>query len=319
MGTNPEIPRSAMEMLQMQNNDAESLLGVKSFGNEGISGQALGNTATGIRSAMDATAKRELGILRRLSDGIVEIAQKISAMNTVNLEDEDIIKITDGEVVAIDRDPMNLPFDIKISVSTPEKDDEKAQDLAFMLQTIGNGMDPSLQQLILADIARLKDMPVLAKKLIDWQPQPDPMDQKIKELQVALLEAQVQNEQAKGMENQADVTEKQTQADLNTAKAETERAKVRSLHSNADLEDLKFLQEKDGVKHQQDLEKNEQSFEHELGKKTMDTLLDNENPKGNAIGTAPRNISQYPSQNVPVMDMPAENLDDMINDQNIRI
>jgi len=315
MATYPEIPRSAMEMLQLQNNDAESLTGKKSFA-EGISGQALGSTATGIRSAMDAESKRELGILRRLSKGLVKIGKKIAAMNSVNLDDEEVLRITDGQVVSLNRDPLSNAFNLKISISTPEKDNEKAQDLAFMLQTIGNGMDPSLQQMILAEIATLKEMPVLAKKLIDWQPQPDPVEEQIKQLQVQLLEAQVKNEQAKGFENMADVTEKKTQAELNAAKAETERAKVRSLHSNADLEDLKFIQEQDGTKHKQDLEKNEQAYEHELGKKTMDTLLDNENPKGEAIGTdfQPEGMSQYPSQNVPVIDMPAQNLGQQAND-----
>ena len=332
MGTYPEIPRSAMEMIQLQNNDAESLLGVKAFA-EGISGQALGSNVGGIRSALDATAKRELGILRRLSKGIVKIGEKIALMNTVNLDDEEIQKITDGQVVNINRDQKSIPYDLKISVSTPEKDAEKAQDLSFMLQTIGNNMDPSLQQMILSEIATLKDMPVLAKKLIDWKPQPDPMEQQIKQLQVALLEAQVKNEQAKGMENQADVTEKKTQAELNAAKAEVERAKVRSLHSSADMEDLKFIQEQEGTKHAQDLEKeaakhamnkdkSAQDFDHELGKKAVDSMLDKETPR-----VKPSDISKYPSQNfprpehiqgiggsdgIPAMDLPQLNLDQQL-------
>jgi hypothetical protein len=51
----PEIPRSAIEVLNMQNNDAEALTGVKAF-TQGISSQALGSSATGIRSALDATS-----------------------------------------------------------------------------------------------------------------------------------------------------------------------------------------------------------------------------------------------------------------------
>ena len=313
MGTYPEIPRSAMEMIQLMNNDAESLTGVKAFV-DGISGQALGTNVGGIRSALDATAKRELGILRRLSKGIVEIGQKIAAMNTVNLSDEEITKITDEEI-HINRDPLSIPFDLKLSVSTPEKDQEKSQELAFMLQTIGNNMDPSLQQMILAEIATLKDMPVLAKKLIDWQPQPDPMDQKIKQLQIALLEAQVRNEQAKGLENQADVVEKKTQAELNAAKAETERAKVRSLHSSADMEDLKFVQEQQGADTKRDMLKEQQKFDHEVGKKAVDSMLDKETPRANPYtATSPKDISPYPSQNVPVIDMPSQNLAQEAND-----
>ncbi len=57
----PEIPQSAAVMLEIQNNDAESLTGVKAF-SSGISGSALGSTATGVRSALDATSKRDLDI-----------------------------------------------------------------------------------------------------------------------------------------------------------------------------------------------------------------------------------------------------------------
>jgi hypothetical protein len=86
MDTYPEIPNSALNMLNLQNNEAESLTGVKAF-NSGISGSALGNTATGIRSALDAASKRELGILRRLADGINQIGRKIISMNSEFLSD----------------------------------------------------------------------------------------------------------------------------------------------------------------------------------------------------------------------------------------
>ena len=53
----PELPRSTLEIIQMQNNEAEALTGVKAFAG-GISSQALGDSVGGIRSALDATAKR---------------------------------------------------------------------------------------------------------------------------------------------------------------------------------------------------------------------------------------------------------------------
>ncbi len=308
MGTYPEIPSSAMQMIDFQNHDAETLTGKVAFAG-GIAGAGLGTTATEVRSATDAASKRELGIIRRVSMGIVEVGRKIAAMNSVNLSDEEIIKITDGEVVSISRNPEDNPFNIKISVSTPEKDNEQAQDLAFMLQTIGNGMDPSLQQLILSNIADLKGMPVLSKKLIDWQPQPDPKQEAITDLQIQLLEAQVANEQAKGSENQADVVEKTAQADLNTAKAETERAKVRSLNSNSDMTDLNFLKEEDGSSHQNKMTEEAQRHKHNIESKTADAALDNENPNiGTYRPSAPQEVSKYPSQNTPVIDMPAQNL-----------
>ena len=235
----PEIPRSALEVLNMQNNDAEALTGVKAF-TQGISGQALGTTATGIRSALDATSKRELGILRRLSNGLNQIGRKIISMNAEFLDDEEIIRITNEEFVAINRNDLGGKYDIKLNISTAEADEQKGSELAFMLQTMGNTMPPEMSQMILADIAKLRKMPDLAKRIAENQPQPDPMAQQKMQLEMALLEAQVANETAKGRENEVDVQ-------LKTAKTETEQAKARSMHSASDISDLDFVEKESGV------------------------------------------------------------------------
>jgi len=236
----PEIPRSALEVLNMQNNDAEALTGVKAF-TQGISGQALGTTATGIRSALDATSKRELGILRRLSNGLNQIGRKIISMNSEFLEDEEIVRITNEEFVAINRNDLGGKYDIKLNISTAEADEQKGSELAFMLQTMGNTMPPEMSQMILADIAKLRKMPDLAKRIEEYQPQPDPMAQQKAQLEVALLQAQVANETAKGQENAVDVQ-------LKTAKTQTEQAKARSMNSGSDLTDLDFVDKESGTK-----------------------------------------------------------------------
>jgi hypothetical protein len=91
----------------------------------------------------------------------------------------------------------------------------------------------------MAEVARLQKMPDLAKKLEEYQPQPDPMAMKEMELRIALLEAQVQNERAKAMENQVDVQLKQ-------AKTQSELAKAKVASSEADLKDLSFLERESG-------------------------------------------------------------------------
>ena len=242
----PEIPRSALEVLNMQNNDAEALTGVKAF-TQGISGQALGATATGIRSALDATSKRELGILRRLSNGLNQIGRKIISMNSEFLEDGEIIRITNEKFVAINRNDLGGMYDIKLNISTAEADEQKGSELAFMLQTMGNTMPPEMSQMILADIAKLRKMPDLAKRISEYQPQPDPMAQKKAELEVALLEAQVANESAKAKENEVDVH-------LKKAKAATEQAKARQMHSGSDLSDLDFVEKESGARDMREMD-----------------------------------------------------------------
>jgi len=271
----PEIPRSALEVLNMQNNDAEALTGVKAF-TQGISGQALGTTATGIRSALDATSKRELGILRRLSNGLNQIGRKIISMNAEFLEDEEIIRITNEEFVAVNRNDLGGKYDIKLNISTAEADEQKGSELAFMLQTMGNTMPPEMSQMILADIAKLRKMPDLAKRIEEYQPQPDPLVQQKAQLELALLQAQVANETAKGRENEVDVQ-------LKTAKTQTEQAKARGMHSSSDLSDLDFVEKESGVgaaqkeaesdrKHAQNMEAKEHDRLSKLDQDALNSL-----------------------------------------------
>lgn len=261
----PEIPRSAEYMLNAQNADAESLTGVKAF-HSGITGQSLGTTATGIRSALDATSKRELGILRRLAEGIKKIGRKIISMNAVFLTDTEVVRITNEQFIEVHPDDLQGNFDLSLTISTAEADNEKAQELAFMLQTTGNTMPQDFSQIILADIARLRKMPDLAKKIESYQPQPDPLAQAKAELEVALLEAQVMNEQAKGEENATDVG-------LKRAKTQTELAKSRNLDSKSDQQDLDFLEQEAGVTRQHEMNKLEHGRNTQLDLKAAEKLL----------------------------------------------
>jgi len=242
MHTYPEIPQSAQFMLAMQNSDAESLTGVKAFsqGNSGITGQALGQTATGIKSALDATSKRELGILRRLAEGMKQVGRKIISMNAEFLEDVEVVRVTNEEFVEVRKDDLEGKFDLKLTISTAEADNSKAEELAFMLQTTGQTMGPEFSQIILADIARLRKMPELAKKIQDYQPQPDPLAEEAKKLEVELLRAQIANEYAKANENNAN--------------ANLDNAKVGNLESDTDLKNLDFLEQESGTKQRRDLQ-----------------------------------------------------------------
>ena len=78
------------------------------------------------------------------------------------LEDEEIVRITNEEFVAINRNDLGGKYDIKLNISTAEADEQKGSELAFMLQTMGNTMPPEMSQMILADIAKLRKMPDLA-------------------------------------------------------------------------------------------------------------------------------------------------------------
>ena len=229
----PELPQSALLMLNLQNQEAESLTGVKAFAG-GVSGDSYGDVVAGIRSALDASSKREMAILRRFAKGFTEIGSKIISMNSVFLTEAEVVRVTNEEYVTIKRDDLIGNFDLEVDISTAEVDNQKSQDLGFMLQTLGPNMDPKVSMMILSEIARLKRMPDLAHTLATWQPQPDPFQQQMQELELQKLQAEVAEIQAKTMEAQA---------------------RARKAAAEADAVDLKYVEQETGTQHARDIEK----------------------------------------------------------------
>lgn len=281
----PELPRSGFDMIQMQNADAESLTGVKAF-NSGINSAALGDSVGGGRDAMDAASKRESGILNRLAEGIREIGRMFVAMNAVWLSDEEVVRITDDEFVTVRRDDLAGNFDIKLGISTAEENNKRAQELAFMLQTLGNNMDFDLQKILISDIARLRKMPAVAKRVEEFEPKPDPMEVMKAQLEIKLLEAQIEKElelaakhRSEAEANKARGYKDGTQGDLNSAKAGTEGAKTREHHSNADKTDLDYIHKTTGVDHARDLQKQDKKDLNDLNKTIVQAGLTNNEKK----------------------------------------
>jgi predicted DNA-binding protein (UPF0251 family) len=228
----PELPQSALLMLNLQNQEAEALTGVKSFGG-GISGEAYGDVAAGIRGVLDASSKREMAILRRLAKAIADVGYKIIKMNAVFLSEREVVRVTNSEFVEIMRDDLAGDFDLEVDISTAEVDDAKAKDLSFMLQTIGPNAGQELMLTVLSEIADLKRMPALAQQLRTYKPEPSPEQQELAKLEVEL--------------KRAEVAKINSEAALNQAKAAEAMAKK-------DAIDLDYVEQDTGTKHARAME-----------------------------------------------------------------
>lgn len=261
----PEIPNSALTMLQLQNQEAEALTGVKAFSG-GLSGNAYGDVAAGVRGMLDAASKREMNILRRLAKGVEAICTKFIAMNQVFLSDEETIRITNKPAVTVRREDLAGNFDLKVDITTPEIEEAKSQDLSFVLQTMGPNMDFGLTKRILAKIARLKRMPDLAHDIESFEPQPDPYAEQMK--QIALQKAQME------------VQELQSRIQLNLAKAGQSG-------SEKDMADLNYVEQATGTKHAREMDKQSAQAEAnsrlEITKRILDPEAVN---KGQDVKTA---------------------------------
>ncbi len=192
----PEIPQSAMALLQQQYGDAESHTGIQSWG-QGVNAGSMGDVAAGIKGALAATAKREMSILRRYANGVAKIGQKFLSMSKDFLSDEEIVRVTNDTFIAITRDGIDGKFDITVKVSSAEEDNLKAQELSFMLQTVGPKVDFGITKKVMAEVARLRKMPELAHDIANFEPQPDPLVVAEAQAKLRKLEAEIATEEAK--------------------------------------------------------------------------------------------------------------------------
>lgn len=265
IGNFNELPSSIFNVLTLMNNEAESITGVASF-NTGINGNALGSTATSIRGAIDSASTRRLNIVRNISENLVKpLLRKWLAYDAMFLDEESQYRITNDTFVYLKRDDLGANIDIDLSISTSDDNRAKAQELAFVLQTVGPSEDPRLRKILMAQIAQLYRMPDLAKMIMDYKPEPDPMAEQMQQLQMQLLQAEIANTQAKAGENTVD-------QDVKRAKIQTELAKAKSLNSMADKTDLDYVHQYSGIKEKEALQRQQLQNQFNIDRETLKLL-----------------------------------------------
>lgn len=261
----PNIPESAPFILNMVNTDSESLTGVRAFAGTGVSGVNLGQTAEAVRTATDAATKRETGIVRRMGNGLVEVARKFLTMNAMFLEEDEVVRITNENFVPVKRDDLAGEFDLRINVSTPEEDQSKSQNLSFILQTLGNNLPPEVPIKIMAKIARLHKIPDLAHYLETWEPKPDPMAEAMQELELAKIQAQTELLKAQAREAAS-------KSFVQDAKVGVEQARAGQMQSQTDKNNLDFYDKANGTEHERALELQQQKLDTDV----TNTVLKNQ-------------------------------------------
>lgn len=268
-GSYNPIPGSAFDMLGLMNNDIEAQTGVKSFSG-GISGATLGSTATAARGAMDATAMRRSHLVKNFAEnGIKPLMRKWLAYDSEFLEEEEVVRVTNEEFVTIRKDDLGGKVDIDISISTREDNEAKVQQLSFLLQTLGSGEDPAIRRQLMSDIYELSRMPEEAKRMREYQPEPDPMQEKALrkvDLENAKLEAEIRALEASAGEDEMDAKAKE-------AKMMVDLAKARKLESDADRVDLDYVEKDNGFREQYDSQEKDKDRMHQVRMAEIQKIL----------------------------------------------
>jgi len=178
------------------------------------------------------------------------------AMNQAWLDEEEVVRITDSEFITVKRDDLQGDFDLRIQVSTPERDDDQATKIMKLMQTNAASMDPELVKMHYVKLAQLWKLEDLAAQVNDYQPQPDPMKQELIRLQIeeqklknALAQKQLEDYDSKIYER-ISRTDENAEGDrtLKKAKAEQALATAAKIAAETDILDQSFLYVQSGKK-----------------------------------------------------------------------
>ena len=126
-------------------------------------------------------------------------------------------------------------------------------------------MDQGEVRLIRAEMARLDKMPVLAKQIAEFQPQPDPHIEEMKMLEREKLKSEIEERKSRSRENAVDIHAK-------AAKAALDEAKTRQINSDADGKDLDFTRKADGTEFEEKMQ--EKNFDRETQKQLKQPQFD---------------------------------------------
>jgi hypothetical protein len=264
-------PPALYDMIQLNMREVENIIGTRPFAGAN-SGASSALSATATRGAIDASGKRSLSVMRRINEMLADVAKMTISMNQKFLSEEEIIRVTNREFVTVRRDDLQGDFDIRINVSTPEKDAENAERLMVLLQTQAANMSPDVQKAHYIQLAKLMNQDHLAKTVAETDTGPSEADVELQKLNMEnarLLNIKLKKEIEEidsRIDERVSRTEENTDADTSVklAKAKETLAKARKIEAETEvIEDL-YMRQVDGVEDQKALDKEIREQIHSL-------------------------------------------------------
>lgn len=279
---NPVNP-IALQWINAQIADAEAMSGTT------LNNNSSNGISVNAQKRIDSSnSKRDASVLRRITSMLVDAARLIISMNAEFLSEEEIVRNTNQEYVKINRDDLSGAHDITIDIQTPETNNAIAQDLAMVLQTGQQTMSPELSKKIWARILKLKGQYDLAREFENYQPQPDPKQQELMDMQIEEqrlkiekakkdieeVDSRIHERVSRVIENEKDVDNKQSQNLLRQQQTAESAARTRKLESEADMLDKDFVDHTTGAKRARDLEDRAIEFDTKRKEKLDDADID---------------------------------------------
>jgi len=217
-GTYNQIPQSVFSVMNMVSEETKDLSGINQ-GQPALDTVAQTKTASGQHTQTTMSQQRMADAVRNLSAMMEGVFEDWLAYAKEFIEPGQMIEMF-GDYQEIQKADLDGDYNIAIKVSTEMNKQTQISQLNLMLQqaqAIAAGGPPGAVNKLVAEMMDLFDKPALAEEYRNFVPQPDPMAQKMQELEMAKIDAEIR---ALNMSSQGDFMYKQAQTKEKLSKAE---------------------------------------------------------------------------------------------------
>jgi len=258
-----QLPVHIFNMLTMLDSQAESLTGITKA-MQGLPGSEMKSSTSNFSAMMTQSQIRLLDVTNNITNGLREMLEMWMSMTIAYVDDNEIKRITGIDIPALKQqetqrlvqqfnlqelpedtamkammlvaeeieDMFNrkdLKFDIEMKVGTDGLKQIKIANLNMLMQQLAplaqaGSIPPKAISLLVADLADQLDRPDIARMISEYVPQPDPMMQKMQQLEVAEKEANVEKDKALALNAMARTENERGQTNKELAMTDAEMA-----------------------------------------------------------------------------------------------
>jgi len=244
-GSFNQLPQSIFALYDNISQDSESLTGISKM-QQGLDPGSMGNTAAGVQTLASMSQKRMGEVVRNISNLLSKVMTRWNDYNVEFLDNTEIENLI-GDKLQVSGDDLKKDFDIAITVATDSSTQAKVQQYNLMLQqsaSMAGSIPPQLMNMIYSKMLYLFQEPAMAEMVKNYQPQPDPKEEKMFELEIGQKTADIQDTQANAQYKQANAGSKAKDIQKSDAEIDSMDMDTTLKPMNAQVENMAKLMPK---------------------------------------------------------------------------
>lgn len=230
-GTFNQLPTTVSQFSEALQLESEALSGVTRF-TAGIESVNLNQNTTGVNVQNTLSQKRMALTVQNIAENLLKpMFRKWIAYNKVFLQPEEVMRVT-NQFIPFKRDDLEGNIDFNIVLKNKALDQGKLQQISMLLQqgqNLQGIFPPDALTGMTAELLELWDMPDVAERVRNYQPQPDAY-------KLAMLEAQIAELRAKAQRTAVDAEYKKQKVEQEALKNQDKSIDVNRKYLGLDYE-----------------------------------------------------------------------------------